>query len=202
MRASRVLGVRLRRLQRYVSWPMSDLAGRPPSGSAAGTMCETRSLRSTDRPRCRERPGLCRWSARLFPERQPDWRRPGRRFAPAGLPQAASRRDMAVDCHRFLVGRHRLDPHAERGPMRNCSPSPTRPGSKPAFSVTSSETLAVLVAKEPVGILAMCLSDKSFDHVGDRVVVARGENVEPAVVVVIKCPARKAAKGSVNAQGG
>ena len=51
-------------------------------------------------------------------------------------------------------------------------------------------------------IIALCgWPIMPFDHVRERVVVAGGEDVEPAVVVVVPGPAREALLGPVDAHG-
>ena len=54
------------------------------------------------------------------------------------------------------------------------------------------EALAVQVAEQPVGIPAVRLAQQALDHVVERAVVAGGEDVEPAVVVVVPGPAGEA----------
>ena len=71
--------------------------------------------------------------------------------------------------------------------------------SSPASLVTSSKPLPVQVAKEPVGMPAVRLAQQALDHVVERAVVAGGEDVEPAVVVVVPGPAREAVVGPVDA---
>ena len=61
------------------------------------------------------------------------------------------------------------------------------------------EALAVQVTEEPVGITGVRLAQQALDHIRERAVVAGGEDVEPAVVVIVPGPAREAVRGPVDA---
>ena len=63
------------------------------------------------------------------------------------------------------------------------------------------ESLALEVAEEPVGSPPVRLADDALDHVAERSVVTGGEDVEPAVVVVVPGPAREALLRPVDAHG-
>ena len=72
--------------------------------------------------------------------------------------------------------------------------------SRPACLGHVLEALAVQVAEQPVGIhRGVRLAEQALDHVVERAVVAGGEDVEPAVVVVIPGPAREAVPRAVDA---
>ena len=63
------------------------------------------------------------------------------------------------------------------------------------------EVLAAAIVKEPVGITSVRLTDQSLHDIAERAVVAGGEDVEPAVVVVIPGPAREALARTVDLHG-
>ena len=73
--------------------------------------------------------------------------------------------------------------------------------SRPASLGDVFEALAVQLLIEPVGKAAVRLAQKALDHVGQRAIEAGGEDIEPAVVVVVPCPARKTAVGPIDAHG-
>ncbi len=62
---------------------------------------------------------------------------------------------------------------------------------QPGFLGPVLEASAGLIAEQPVGISGVRLTDQALDHVVERTVVAGGEEVEPAVVVVVPGPARE-----------
>ncbi len=73
--------------------------------------------------------------------------------------------------------------------------------SRPALSVTFSKPLPFQVVKKPVGIARVWFAQEALDHVGQGAIEAGGEDVEPAVIVVVPGPARKTALGPIDAHG-
>ena len=63
------------------------------------------------------------------------------------------------------------------------------------------EVPAVDVAEEPIRLAVVRLADQALDHTRERDVVASGEEVEPAVVIVVPGPAREPIARAVDAQG-
>ena len=62
-------------------------------------------------------------------------------------------------------------------------------GSSPRSSVVSSNPLPSRLRKSRFELQPMRLAQKALDHVPDVLVIAGGEDVEPAVVVVVPSPA-------------
>ena len=63
------------------------------------------------------------------------------------------------------------------------------------------ETVALQIPEQPVRIPEVRLTEEASDHVRERAVVAGGEDVQPAVVVVVPRPAREAPFGPIDAHG-
>ena len=70
--------------------------------------------------------------------------------------------------------------------------------SRPASLSLVLEALATQVAEQPVGMSGVRLADQALDDVADRAVVAGGEDIEPAVVVVVPGPAREAVSRAID----
>ena len=72
--------------------------------------------------------------------------------------------------------------------------------SSPASLRLVFETLALVVAVEPVAVPGVLLAEQAADDVFQGEVVRSGEDVDPAVVVVVQRPAGEAREWPVDAQ--